>query len=137
MSWGYCRVSELEKPIGEAALRSPTVLIVEDDVLIRMAISNFLQESGLRTLEASSADEAIEMIGCYGAVIDLVFSDVRMPGSLNGLGLARWIRENRPTLPVMLCSGDASQEESEGVALVRKPYDFEAVLATIQQSLKA
>ena len=86
--------------------RMPTILVVDDEALIRMSISDFLQECGFNVLEASNAAEALEMIQSDQSVLDLVFSDVRMPGELDGFGLSKWIRENRPDLPVILLSRD-------------------------------
>jgi CheY-like chemotaxis protein len=91
---------------------APAILIVEDEVLLRMAISDYLQECGFKIYEAGTASEAIEMIESGRFAIDLVFSDIRMPGELDGFGLAQWVRKNRPGLPVILTSGDAKKSEA-------------------------
>ena len=62
-------------------------------------------------LEAGNADEALEIIQHGAVTIDLVFSDVVMPGSMDGFGLAKWIRANRPGLPIILTSGDAAKAD--------------------------
>jgi CheY-like chemotaxis protein len=77
--------------------RTPAILVVEDEILLRMAVSDYLQECGFKIYEAGTASEAIEMIESGRFVIDLVFSDVRMPGAVDGFGLAQWVRKNRPT----------------------------------------
>jgi two-component system, response regulator PdtaR len=65
--------------------QSPTVLVVEDEVLVRMVIADYLRDCGFRVLEASTADEAMRVLGTNERV-DIVFSDVQMPGSLDGFG---------------------------------------------------
>jgi DNA-binding NtrC family response regulator len=122
--------------------RTPTVLIVEDEALIRMALSDFLQECGFKVLEASQAQEAQEMIASKQSVIDLVFSDVRMPGPMDGFGLSKWIRENRPELPVILASGDAQKSDAAHELcaeepFLRKPYDLQAVVGHIRAAIEA
>lgn len=122
------------------AERTPTVLVVDDEVLLRMNLSDFLQECGFKVLEASSAGEAVEMVRSYSGRIDLVFSDVVMPGEMDGFGLAQWVRANRPDLPVILCSGDlrkaeAAQHICAAEQFLSKPFDLRMALAQIRQLL--
>ena len=117
--------------------RMPAVLLVEDEILIRMALSDSLQECGYKVLEASSAAEAIAILEASENPIDVVFSDVRMPGTMDGFALAQWIRTHRPGLPVLLTSGDKRMAETaEGLcekqALLPKPYDFHVAVARIR-----
>jgi len=119
--------------------RTPTVLVVDDEVLIRLAASDFLQECGFNVLEAGTAAEAIEMIQSNQSVIDLVFSDVRMPGDTDGFGLSKWIRTNTG-LPVILASGDASKSDASHEVcaeelFLKKPYDLEYVVAQIRLTI--
>jgi len=119
-----------------------TILIVEDEVLVRWAIADYLQDCGFKVLSASSAEEAIDALRQYALEIDIVFSDVRMPGPMDGFGLAAWIRKHRPEVAVILNSGhaqraDAAQELCEYAGeILRKPYDYEAVLARIEHALQ-
>ena len=115
-----------------------SVLIVEDEPLVRAALSDYLQQCGFRVLEASTANEAISIILQPDIDIDLVFSDVKMPGPLDGLGLAQWIRANRPQLPIILTSGDL-QKASAAKALcddtqlfMSKPYELGIVIGQIR-----
>jgi CheY-like chemotaxis protein len=101
--------------------RTPTILVVDDEVLIRMAVSDFLQECGFKVLEAGTAAEAIEMIQSRQSAIDLVFSDVRMPGDMDGFGLAKWIRTNAG-LPVILASGDAKKADTAHELCAEEPF---------------
>ena len=73
-----------------------TVLLVEDEVLVRMPIAQYLRDCGYKVIEAVNADEAITVLLHKETVVDLVFSDIEMPGAVDGFGLAKWIREHRP-----------------------------------------
>jgi CheY-like chemotaxis protein len=113
--------------------RMPTVLVIDDEALIRMAISDYLQECGFKVLEASNAAEALAMIQ---------FSDIRMPGEMDGFGLSKWIRENRPGLPVILTSGDkkksdAAHELCAQEPFLTKPYDVHIVVGHIRSAIEA
>ena len=121
--------------------RTPTILVVDDEALIRAMLSDYLQECGFKVLEASTADEAILIIEKSDVIIDLVFSDVSMPGSMDGFGLARWIHTNRPGLPIILTSGDAQKASSakklcESEPFMAKPYELSVVVARIRASIE-
>src|SRR4051794_25777084 len=88
--------------ISESKRPMEIVLLVENEVLIRLAISEYLRECGYRVIEAVSADEAILVLGQEDLAVDLVLSDVAMPGSMDGFGLARWIRKHRNDVDVVL-----------------------------------
>ncbi len=114
-----------------------TILVVEDELLIRLAIVQCLQEAGFIVLEACNADKALSMIGDDDNLIDLVFSDITMPGSLDGIDLAKWIHSHRPELPIILTSGGANRAAAARALLsfVAKPYDLDRVVAQIGRSL--
>ncbi|HYS45748.1 MAG TPA: response regulator, partial [Rhizomicrobium sp.] len=118
--------------------RHHTVLIVDDEPAIRGFLYDYLSESGFRALAVSSGDEAARLLAS-GAVIDLVFSDVQMPGTLDGYGLARWVMDHRPGLPVLLASGDLGKanavQELCGAEILPKPYDFQFVVAKMHAAL--
>lgn len=104
---------------------SPTVLVVEDELLVREVIADYLQDCGFRVVEAGNADDAIKMLRTE-VRIDVVFSDVQMPGSLDGFDLARWIRREQPNVKIILTSGlaraaAASELCADGL-LMAKPY---------------
>ena len=116
--------------------------MVEDEFLIRAMLSDYLQECGFKVLEASSADEAVGIIENVDVVIDLVLTDIRMPGAMDGFGLAQWVRTNQPNMPVILASGDANKADAarklcENAILFQKPYDLEAVVGRIRSTLGA
>jgi CheY-like chemotaxis protein len=67
-----------------------TILVVEDDVLVRMPIAQHLRGCGYKVIEVVSADEAMAVLLHRETVVDVVFSDIEMPGSIDGFGLARY-----------------------------------------------
>src|SRR5262245_49587146 len=82
--------------------RRETVLVVEDEVLIRATIAGYLRECEYRAIEATNGDEALAVLRQPGIAIDVLFSDVEMPGSINGYALAQWVRAHRPEITVVL-----------------------------------
>jgi CheY-like chemotaxis protein len=122
-------------------LNPPTVLVVDDDLLVREPIADYLREVGYAVLEAGDAHEAIDELD-HAEHVDLVFSDVRMPGELDGVGLARWLRAHRPDVAVLLTSGYDGSGWQGGdlgreVRLLQKPYTQDQVLRHIRRLLKA
>src|ERR1700722_11897110 len=81
-----------------------TVLIVEDEMMVRMPIAEYLRDCGYNVVEAGNASEAIAVMKA-GDAVNLVFSDIRMPGKMDGFGLAEWFRSHYPNVPVLLTSG--------------------------------
>ena len=117
------------------------VLVVEDDVLIRMPIAQYLRDCGYRVIEAANADEAMAVLLHEETNVDVVFSDIEMPGSVDGFELAKWIREHRPGVDVMLAGTisravNAAKELCDGNQLP-KPYTSQAVHDRIRRLLAA
>jgi CheY-like chemotaxis protein len=83
-----------------------TILFVEDDVLTRMAVSEELREQGYSVIEAASSDEALCVLQGQTRV-DLLLTDMRMPGAVDGCGLARHVREVLPLVKIVMVSGQA------------------------------
>jgi len=79
-----------------------TILLVEDDVSIRMPIAQYLRDCGYKVLEAVNANEAMTVLLDEQTVIDVVFSDIDMTSIMDGFGLSKWVREKRPGLNVVL-----------------------------------
>jgi len=127
-------------PPGETSQRVPAILVVDDDALIRLTLSDYLQDQGFKVLEASSGDEALGVMAAPGFTVDLVVTDVTMPGVTDGFALAKWIGENQPAVPVIVTSGDAekiaSAADSGGFRFVAKPYELDAVAEYVRQALK-
>ena len=112
------------------------ILVVEDEFLIRMILSDSLRDAGYRVIEACNADEALVILDTI--LPDLIISDVRMPGSLDGMGLLAAIKLIRPMLPVIITSGhfQATQALAAGADhFVPKPYKFGPMLKVVQDEL--
>jgi DNA-binding NtrC family response regulator len=107
----------------EEAHRQPVILVVDDEIMVRTPVAEFLRDAGYRVIEAANAAEAIAVF-VAGIAVDLVFTDIRMPGRMDGVGLARWIFEHRPSLPVLLTSsGGPPPSATKATALfLPKPY---------------
>jgi len=117
---------------------SPTVLVVEDEVLIRLVIADYLRDCGYKVHEAVSGEEAIAILQAPEVSIDVVFSDVEMPGSMDGFALARWVRANKPGMEVILTSGiersaDIAATLCEAGPLMKKPYSSQDVVDRLRQ----
>ena len=100
------------------------VLVVEDHPLVRMAVQEVMIEAGFKALDASSASAAIRTLEA-GPDIRLVFTDAEMPGTLNGIGLAHYIRKRWPRVKLIVVSGKreiASDELPAGARFFHKPY---------------
>jgi CheY-like chemotaxis protein len=111
--------------MGQAAI-PPTVLVVEDETLISHLIADWLNDRGFVVHEAASGDEALDYID-HGGAVDIMFTDVNLPGSINGAELAERVRELRPELPIVYASGRYSSEEIAPLVprsvFVSKPYN--------------
>lgn len=109
------------------------ILLVEDEFLIRMMFADELRDEGYRVIEARNADEALVIID--GSLPDLVITDVRMPGSTDGLGLLAKIGEVPAAVPVIVMSGhiEAERAIAGGAALfLRKPFAAEAIVEGVK-----
>lgn len=124
--------------IVASRLGQPCVLVVEDEFFVRFAVAEALRDAGYTVVEAVNGDEALEIIEA-GVPLDLVFTDVRMPGSIDGLALLDLIKRSRPDLPVLVTSGHADPMlaiNGGAFQFVRKPYVLEALVRLIQGGLE-
>ena len=126
------RVPEIEAPLVEERDR---VLVVEDEVLIRSFVADELREGGFQVIEASSADEAWAFLES-GEKIDLIFSDVHMPGSMNGLDLARRVQAKYPNVRLIVTSGNLGGVNVTGFSFLPKPYSFTLAVDVIIEALR-
>lgn len=111
------------------AQRHATILVVEDEPLLRFALASELSEAGFRVVEAANTDEA-ESVLATGARIDLVITDVQMPGRRDGMVLAEIVRAARPDTKIIVTSGRPPQSNVATVAdaFFSKPYDLDRVI---------
>jgi CheY-like chemotaxis protein len=115
--------------------RTARIIVVEDEVLVRALIAEELRLAGFSVIEADRADEALTYIKA-GEQVDLVFSDIQTPGSLDGLRLAETLRDKYPDIPVILTSGNAPPRHVGIVeAFVPKPYDVRQTIALMSAIL--
>ncbi|GAB2178682.1 response regulator [Dongia sp. agr-C8] len=117
------------------ASRKSTVLVVEDDILIRMAAADHLRDSGYRVLEAADAEEARTLLRA-SEPIEVVFSDINMPG-MDGIKLALWIAKEFPDVKVVLTSGDPRNAAAARAVthFLEKPYDLDMLGRLMKQLL--
>ena len=113
-------------------------MLVEDEPLLRDTTAEFLRLSGYSVIEATDAAEAIRAFAS-GAPVDVVFSDVHLPGMMDGLGLARWVHRHRRGIPVMLTSGYGDTTRAAAVvgeeSFATKPYRQNEVVHRIRSLL--
>ena len=120
-----------------SAKTAPFILVVEDELLVRIMVSDFLREAGYHVIEACNADEAVSILNS-GTRIDLVLTDVRMPGSMDGLGLLQYLQDRSPRLPVILTSGHLLPADAiaRGAAhFLGKPYSLDYAVSLVELEL--
>jgi DNA-binding NtrC family response regulator len=102
-----------------------TVLIVEDEALIRFCMIDMLSDAGFRVFEATNAEEVIDILRAEASRIDVLFTDVNMPGPINGMELAHFVRRHWPRIALLVTSGKvpAAAERPLGSRFLQKPYD--------------
>ena len=119
-----------------------TVLVLDDDVLIRMPICQYLRDCSYRVLEAASADEAATILQKQDIHVNVLLTDIEMPGAMNGFEFAKWARSVRPELNIVLAgtperAAHAAGELCEHGPILMKPYDHKIVLDRIKRLLAA
>ena len=117
--------------------RKAVVLVVEDNPLIRMCAVDLVVTAGFEALEAGDADEAIGILEAR-ADIHLVFTDVSMPGSMDGIKLAHYVQNRWPPVKLIVASGKSIVEESHlpaGARFFSKPYDEGAIVEAMTRLL--
>lgn len=115
----------------------PLVLVVEDEQFVRMMAVDALEDAGYATVEAQDGDSAMAVLGARDD-IELVFTDIRMPGTIDGLDLARHIREARPATPVVLTSGhmfEGDRDIPASTPFLQKPYRAAALIGQLDRLL--
>jgi CheY-like chemotaxis protein len=106
-------------------IRTPAVLIVEDEPLVRLCAVETIEAAGFEVIEAASADEAIRILESRYD-IRVVFTDIHMPGSMDGLKLAHAVRNRWPPIKLIVTSGRElvrAQDMPDGARFFAKPYD--------------
>ena len=123
--------------LSSASERSLTILLVEDEVLIRMSLAWHLRDHGCQVIEAVHADEAMAILAS-AVPVDVLLTDVHLPGAMNGFALARWAQAHRPGLKVIITSGRPrtdhdGAERCDHWPYLLKPYDPTVVVAELSR----
>jgi CheY-like chemotaxis protein len=121
--------------MGLSVSRRPVVLIVEDEFLLRMDAADMIAGAGFEVIEAGNADQAIEILEARSD-ITVVFTDIQMPGSMDGLKLARAVRGRWPPIKIVATSGRLHVEEPdlpEGGRFLPKPYSPVQVTGVLRE----
>ena len=108
-------------------MQATVVLVVEDEWLIRMTLCEVLANAGFQVVEAEQADLALKVLEQCAPAVDLLFTDVRMPGSFDGLELARRVSVLKPDVAIVVASGNLVPSQSDlplGSFFLSKPYSF-------------
>ena len=116
-----------------------TVLVVEDELLLLMDIVQSLEDQGFTVFEATNADEAITLLDVHSE-IQVMFTDIDMPGSMNGLKLAAAVRDRWPPVKIIVTSGHRQMSDSllpvEG-KFFPKPYNPSTVISAMRDMVSA
>ncbi len=125
--------------MGDPQNQRVAVLVVEDEVMIRMDTVASLESEGFKVYEADNAADAISVLEAHNE-IRLIFTDVNMPGSIDGLKLAHYVRGRWPPVKIIVTSGYAKIQDSDlpaGALFVEKPYIPKHVARKMNELLAA
>lgn len=117
--------------------KRPVVLIVEDEFLIRLNAVDMIEDAGFDVVEAGDADEAVAILEARPD-IHIVFTDIQMPGSMDGLKLAHFVRHRWPPIKIVAVSGHhvfRGNDLPAGSLFLQKPYNLQQVTSTLRQLL--
>jgi two-component system, response regulator PdtaR len=121
--------------MSDAVPKRPVVLIVEDEFLLRMDAVDMVRNAGFEAVEASNADEAIAILEA-NLNIHVVFTDIQMPGSMDGLKLARFVKDRWPPIKIVATSGRlriSRDDLPKGGRFLPKPYTPHEVISTLRE----
>jgi CheY-like chemotaxis protein len=121
--------------LGENKKKAPVILVVVDEMIIRWGAVKMAGDAGFEVLEAANADEAIEILESRND-IRVVFTDIHMPGSMDGLKLAHAVRDRWPPIEIIVTSGRETPTEEDLPARGRflpKPYSSASISAALRE----
>jgi PAS domain S-box-containing protein len=129
-------LSETSTAAAEPPRGGETVLLVEDNLEVQEIVGMLLEQLGYGVRSVQSADGALQLLAS-GEAVDLVFSDIIMPGQLDGMALARQVKKEYPDVAVLLTSGYAKalHTPEAGLPLIRKPYQLQTLARAIREAL--
>src|SRR4051794_24412842 len=115
----------------------PNVLVVEDEMVLRMRAVDIVEDAGFSAVEATNADQALKVLEARDD-ISLLFSDIQMPGSIDGLKLAHAVHERWPAIKIILVSGQinpSDEETPENSRFFNKPIDSQKMIAELRDMI--
>ena len=121
--------------MGLVEAKRPVVLVVEDEFLLRMDAVDMIGDAGFDVIEAANADQAIEILEARRD-ISVIFTDIQMPGSMDGLRLARAVRGRWPPIKIVATSAHIGVRETdlpEGGRFLPKPYSSIQVMGVLRE----
>lgn len=120
------------------AMTLPAVLVVEDEPLIRMEAVDMIEDAGFKVYEASNADAAMKLMRMHDD-IGILFTDIDMPGSMDGIELAKYVNEHWPSVAIVIASGKVDVillQLPKGSTIFPKPYPTDRVTKTLSDIVK-
>jgi CheY-like chemotaxis protein len=143
--WTAPQRNEFGPPSGQATNRTgnghpapATILVVEDEILVRLAVGDFLRECGYRVVEAFNGEEAQKVLKA-GEPVEILFSDVDLGKGINGFVLASWVRQNYPGVRILLTSAvERMAQDATHLCdgpLLQKPYEHSLLADHIKRLL--
>jgi CheY-like chemotaxis protein len=128
---------DAEDRVGAATIRRPVVLIVEDEFLSRMSAAEMISEGGFDVVEVEDADQAIAVLH-KRSDIKIVFTDVRLPGSMDGLKFARYVRGKWPPIKIIATSAHVAVRQDDlpdGGVFLPKPYTSNKIINVLRECI--
>jgi DNA-binding NtrC family response regulator len=126
------------KRSGNGHSQPSTILVIEDEILIRLAVCDYLRHCGFRVVEGSTAEEA-QRVFRAGEPVEILFSDIELGTGMDGFALAAWARQNYPAVRILLTSGVAQMAEHTAELcdgpFLQKPYSHGTLLDHIKRLL--
>jgi DNA-binding response OmpR family regulator len=126
-------MDETKKPDSPAG--TPTIMIVEPDIHVRVVVADYLRDCGYKVIEGKKAEDVHKMLAA-GEAIDIVITEIELPGDVDGFTLARDVRQLRPSIDIILSSGAAKTADKAGSLCdegpLEKPYHPEDLLRRIK-----
>lgn len=121
---------------GCMAKHPSVVVVVEDEFLIRLHVVNVLTNDGFEVIEADNSDEALAILRKHHEAVQVLFTDVHMPGEMDGLALAHHARQHWPQLGILIASGQARLAKEDlpaGSRFLNKPYQSQHVVKHVRE----
>src|SRR4051795_11673639 len=131
--------SRVKEPMSAGSTEVPNVLVVEDEMMLRMRAVDIVEDAGFCPVQAVNADEAISILEARSD-ISLLFTDIQMPGSMDGLKLAHAVHDRWPGIKIILVSGQVTPSDTEKPADSRffgKPLSVERMIIELQAMVGA